>query len=71
MTPELLATLVVVPLVEIAWADGHVHDNEKDAILSAADAIGVGKGSIDYDLLERYDASECFFEYCGLLLRDE
>ena len=54
VTPELLATLVVVPLVEIAWADGHVHDNEKDAILSAADAIGIGKGSVDYDLLERW-----------------
>ena len=54
MTPELLATLVVVPLVEIAWADGHVHDNERDAILSAADGIGIGKGSIDYDLLERW-----------------
>lgn len=54
VTPELLATLAVVPLVEVAWADGHVHENEKAAILSAASAGGIAAGSTEYVLLEQW-----------------
>lgn len=54
ITPELLATLAVVPLVEVAWADGHVHEDEKAAILSGARASGLAAGSMDYVLLEQW-----------------
>jgi hypothetical protein len=34
--PETLASLAMVPLVEIAWADGSIGVEERDAILKAA-----------------------------------
>ena len=34
--PETLASLVLVPLVEVAWADGRLDEKEKKALLHAA-----------------------------------
>ena len=50
--PETLASLAMVPLVEIAWADGSIADEEREAILKAAAQNGFAKGSIDYALIE-------------------
>lgn len=50
--PETLASLAMVPLVEIAWADKSMSDEERDAILKAATKNGFAKGSIDYALIE-------------------
>jgi hypothetical protein len=33
--PDLLASLALVPLVEVAWADGEIEEKEKAAILKA------------------------------------
>jgi len=52
--PEMLATLCVVPLVEIAWADGTLDQKEKDAILTAAQQENWLKESPDYALLEEW-----------------
>lgn len=52
--PDLLATLALVPLVEMAWADGKIQENERTAILQGASNIGMGKGSIDYTLLDEW-----------------
>lgn len=38
---DTLAALSLVPLVEVAWADGTVDDNERRAILSAAEDLGI------------------------------
>jgi hypothetical protein len=54
ITPEILAMLAVVPLVEVAWADRHVHKDEKAAVLAAADKAGFAKGGADYALLEQW-----------------
>ncbi len=54
VTPDLLATLAVVPLVEVAWADGQVHEREAAAVLAATEGAGVAKGSVDYALLEEW-----------------
>jgi uncharacterized tellurite resistance protein B-like protein len=54
VTPDLLATLAVVPLVEVAWADGEVHERETTAVLAAVEGAGIAKGSIDYALLEEW-----------------
>jgi len=51
---ETLASLAIVPLVEVAWADGEVHGKERDAVLKAAGKIGFKKGQIDYDLIEQW-----------------
>ena len=52
--PHLLATLAVVPLVEVAWADGEIQEEEREAILAAAAKAGFGKGSVDHTLLEKW-----------------
>lgn len=46
--------LLLMPLVEIAWADGRVTRRETDAILRAADAYGLFRNEAGYrELMER------------------
>jgi hypothetical protein len=52
--PETLASLTLVPLVEVAWADGSVDENEKKAVLAAVERHGFSKGSTDYDLVTQW-----------------
>jgi hypothetical protein len=54
VSPEVLASIAVVPLIEVAWADGKVHDSERQAILQGAADVGWGKGSIDYVLIDEW-----------------
>lgn len=54
ITPEIGAALSVVPLVEVAWADGSLSASEKAAVLSGAEKLGLSRESIDYQLLERW-----------------
>jgi len=54
ITPETLVSLLMVPLVEVAWADGEVEEKEKQAILSAAENKGIKKGGVEHDVLERW-----------------
>ena len=49
---DTLAALALVPLVEVAWADGSVDDKERGAILDAAEAAGISKGSASGQLLD-------------------
>ena len=51
---ETLAALGLAPLVEVAWADGRMEPNEKDAIVVAAHASGIKPGSASYDLLQQW-----------------
>jgi hypothetical protein len=44
-TPETVTLLHVVPLVQMAWAEGNVSDRERDLIVEAARARGVEPGS--------------------------
>jgi hypothetical protein len=68
--PELLAKLVdlgidarswtalsLVPLVEVAWADGRVEPKEREAILATAREHGVQEGSPGRALLESFLAN--------------
>ena len=54
VSSSLLASLSILPLVEIAWADGKLDPKEKDAVLQAADQGGLSKGSVDYNLLNEW-----------------
>jgi len=48
------ALLLLMPLVEVAWADGRVSRREMDAIVEAADAYTLVDGSAGYrELIER------------------
>ena len=52
--PEIVAALATVPLVEVAWADGRIDDEERKAVLEHADGRGIRAGSIERELLERW-----------------
>ena len=54
ISPQLLASLAVVPLVEVAWADGSVDAKERSAILDGAAGAGIGRGTVDFDLLDEW-----------------
>ncbi len=45
ISSDTLAALSLVPLVEVAWADGTMDDNEQRAILSAAEEEGLSSES--------------------------
>jgi hypothetical protein len=44
-TPDTVMLLHLVPLLQMAWAEGGVSDRERDLIIEAARAHGIGKGS--------------------------
>lgn len=48
---DTLTALTMVPLVQVAWADGEVDEKERSAILAAAEQVGVHKGSPSANLL--------------------
>jgi hypothetical protein len=46
-----VAALSLVPLIAVAWADGVIQDNEREAILQGAHGKGLEKGTPGHDLL--------------------
>jgi hypothetical protein len=54
---QSVAALELVPLVLVAWADGTVEDEERDAILRAAHEAGVPEGGPGSQLLRRWLSS--------------
>lgn len=48
------AAISLVPLVEVAWANGNVDAKEHRAVLAAAEANGVMPGSPSHEMLERW-----------------
>ena len=49
-----LAALSIVPLVEVAWADGALDAKERRTVLEHAVAAGITSGSAAYALLEAW-----------------
>ena len=52
--PETLIAFSLVPLVEVAWADGQIQPKERDAIITAAIESGVEDGSPTCNLLRNW-----------------
>ncbi len=50
--PETLAALTLIPLVEVAWADGKVPEAQKAAVLKASEQAGVSRDDDAYPLLD-------------------
>jgi hypothetical protein len=48
---ETLAALTMIPIVEVAWADGSMDGRERDAILAGAESAGIEPGSPSHGLL--------------------
>jgi hypothetical protein len=49
-----IAALSLVPLIEVAWADGKIQDNERTAILQGAHGKGLETGTAGYELLQTW-----------------
>jgi hypothetical protein len=54
LSGETVAALSLVPLVEVAWADGHLDAKERSALLTAAEQAGLNKDSASYQLLDEW-----------------
>jgi hypothetical protein len=52
ITAETFAALSLIPLVAVAWADGAIQGNEREAILKAAAESGMSSQDSSYQLLE-------------------
>jgi len=48
---DTLAALTMIPVVEVAWADGRMDARERDAILRGAESAGIEPGSPSHGLL--------------------
>lgn len=51
LTAETIMAFTVIPLVEVAWADGSISSGEKKAVLKAAVERGIEADSTNYQLL--------------------
>jgi hypothetical protein len=49
-----IAALSLVPLLQVAWADGAIQDNERTAILQGAHGKGLEQGTDGYQLLQSW-----------------
>ncbi|MCG8420624.1 MAG: hypothetical protein MJE77_22115 [Proteobacteria bacterium] len=58
ITGDTVTALSLVPLLKIAWADGKVQDNERQAILQGARGKGIEEGSPGDELLARWLSEE-------------
>ena len=52
--PKTISCLSLIPLVELAWADGEVDEKERAAVLAAASDSGVKPGSVEHGILESW-----------------
>ena len=74
LSGELMTAFELLPIIEVAWADGEVDERERRAILSAAQEQGIEEGSRAYEMLERRlregpqeDARKIWFLYAEAL----
>lgn len=51
---ETLAAVTLIPLVEVAWCDGAVSPEERDAVLNAAVSQGIQAGTAPYEMLQNW-----------------
>ena len=55
VTSNSFAALRFIPLVLVAWSDGEVHEDEREAVLQATvDVTGIGWGTRAYRLLSSW-----------------
>ncbi len=54
ITPEVVTALMVIPFLEVAWADGNIDESGRTAVLACAERLGFDRGGVDYGLLEHW-----------------
>ena len=58
LSGQTVAALSLVPLITVAWADGAIQDNERDAILHGAAGKGMEAGTPGHELLSSWLSKE-------------
>lgn len=58
LSGKTVAALSLVPLITVAWADGTIQDNERDAILHGAAGKGMEAGTDGHALLSSWLAKK-------------
>lgn len=58
ITPKTLMAFSLFPAIHVAWANGRVEDAEKQAILKAAEKLGIAPASPAFVLLESWLSGE-------------
>lgn len=52
--PETLATLIGIPLVEVAWADGQMDDRERKKLFGYAEKAGLRQKGLDPKIMSAW-----------------
>ncbi len=52
--PGMVQAMMLVPAIHVAWANGFVENKERDAVMSAADSIGITAESTTGELLTHW-----------------
>ena len=52
--PKVLAAMTIVPLIQVACADGEVDEEERKALLSLMEKHGIQDGSVGHEMLESW-----------------
>ncbi len=74
---DTLAALTLIPLIEVAWADGEMDAKEREAVLSGAESSGIPRESPSRGLLQIWiedppapDLVDAWREFIGALCRE-
>lgn len=54
ITPEKLTTLIGVPLIEVAWADGRMDDKERNKLFEYAEKAGLRQKGLDPKIMSAW-----------------
>jgi hypothetical protein len=58
MSADTVAALNLIPLIHVAWADGVMQNEEREAILNGAKDRGIDSDSPAYEILDTWLANE-------------
>ncbi len=74
---ETMCALTIIPLVEVAWANGSVEDGERKVLMKVAEEHGVRKGTPGHDMLEFWlskkpgkDMLDAWIHYVKMLIKE-
>jgi hypothetical protein len=52
--PDILTSLLVIPLIEVAWSDGEIHEKEREFFLNSVQQDGMHMRQVDPEILQAW-----------------
>jgi len=52
--PDILTSLLVIPLIEVAWSDGEIHEKEREFLLNSVQQEGMHTRQVDPEILQAW-----------------